>query len=366
MGTRRRGKRIRTGLNREPGMYVYEKDLLHDDAVESCSMAAFGLWVKMLLGPMRRSEPKGVLPGDPHDIARLFKCVTELQAKAWVVDNDPLLRELEQHDVFSRGKDMPGILAPDAIVNRRMYREWLELQDENARRSKGGKTRVKQAQRDAGGRFLSRGCPADGPAKHPADGPAKRPATHPATHPADGPAATTSEHVDTVGVTNMHASSKSSRSVQLETRLSLTPTPTLNRSRDHIYRDQSTPLTRDPDGAQEDGIRPVGVGVARLMSAMQRGPDLTAITDDLIRVTEDTNWRADGWQVKLATISRTTTGRRDLSDLVDRLEKDVDPVKAAGRGNQVIRDAKGFAIWKVGALYKCAMGNAQCETAGDE
>lgn len=95
------------------------------------------------------------------------------------------------------------------------------------------------------------------------------------------------------------------------------------------------------------------------MRAIDREPELDGFIASLSRLTGDTNWGATTWRVGIASILRTPAGRREFEDLLERLEKDVDPVKAAGRGNQVIRNAKAFGIFKMKELAEKYSGGAR-------
>lgn len=93
----------------EPG------DWLTDNGLAMSSLAAQGLWINLLCR-MWRSNIRGVLTGD---VTALSALVGRSEAEV-----RPLLEELAKNKVFSRGREVGDGLPEDAIVNRRMYREW--------------------------------------------------------------------------------------------------------------------------------------------------------------------------------------------------------------------------------------------------
>jgi len=135
-----------------PGMYWFPKDWLESSDVMRCSYAAQGLWF-FLLNHMVHLEPAGVMPGDLAQVALIVgKGSTMAVQRAWAKENKPLFQELERNGVFSRGKDMPGALSADSIVNRKMYRKWLlSKQRSDAARSRWSKTgKTREARTDVG------------------------------------------------------------------------------------------------------------------------------------------------------------------------------------------------------------------------
>jgi hypothetical protein len=95
-----------------PADLWYWNDWFSSFDVRACSLAARGLWVDML-GIMRSAEIKGTLTINGKQIGsgELAKLVGAREEEII-----PLLKELEDHNVFSRLDD-------GTIINRRLYRE---------------------------------------------------------------------------------------------------------------------------------------------------------------------------------------------------------------------------------------------------
>lgn len=97
-----------------PSFQFYPNDWLSSPDLNSCSLEAQGLWIKMLC-IMYQSPERGVLllsSGKQIDSKMLAKLCGVDEQKI-----SKLLQELEEAGVFSR-------LDNQAIYNRRMYREW--------------------------------------------------------------------------------------------------------------------------------------------------------------------------------------------------------------------------------------------------
>ncbi len=109
---------------KRPSFQFYPADWLKDPALQSCSLAANGLWIKMIC-IMHQCTPYGylMLKDKPMTIAQLARNVGEQEK---VIEE--LLIELDEADVF--GRDAQG-----CVFSRRMVR------DENIRnkRAEGGK-----------------------------------------------------------------------------------------------------------------------------------------------------------------------------------------------------------------------------------
>lgn len=110
----------------------YPEDWLTDAALVMCSLAAQGLWMRLLCHAWK-APVRGVLPGDARKLARL--------AGASVDEVAILIGELEDEGVFSRGEDIHADLEADAIVNRRMYREWRLVRTRSEAGRAGGRPR---------------------------------------------------------------------------------------------------------------------------------------------------------------------------------------------------------------------------------
>ncbi len=109
---------------KRPSFQFYPADWLKDPALQSCSLAANGLWIKMLC-IMHQCMPYGHLTvkGKPMTVAQLARNVGEQEKFV-----EELLIELDDADVFERD-------AQGCVFSRRMVR------DENIRnkRAEGGK-----------------------------------------------------------------------------------------------------------------------------------------------------------------------------------------------------------------------------------
>lgn len=98
--------------DRRPADLWFWNDWFSSFDVRSCSLAARGLWIDML-GVMRNAEVKGALTVNGKQIGiKELTNITGASEKEVAV----LLKELEDHEVFSRLED-------GTIINRRMYRE---------------------------------------------------------------------------------------------------------------------------------------------------------------------------------------------------------------------------------------------------
>lgn len=106
------------------GLYWFWDAWMADPGLMRTSFAAQGLWINMLAHAWFQ-EPRGVLPGDLLELARVMGCKNNT-VMAFAKDIEPLIVELEANGVFSRGKEMNDSLPENAVVNRRMWREWQE------------------------------------------------------------------------------------------------------------------------------------------------------------------------------------------------------------------------------------------------
>lgn len=106
------------------GLYWFWDAWMADPGLMRTSFAAQGLWINMLAHAWFQ-DPRGVLPGDLLELARVMGCKNNT-VKAFAADIEPLIVELEANSVFSRGKAVNDSLPENAIVNRRMWREWQE------------------------------------------------------------------------------------------------------------------------------------------------------------------------------------------------------------------------------------------------
>jgi hypothetical protein len=125
-------------------MKFWPGDWRTDDALASCSAAARGVWIELLC-LMWTAPVRGVLPNEPRRLARLARVAPEEMEQA--------LEELSAARVFSSGDSVSETLPADAIVSRRMWREWHRtVQAREAGRRGGvatGPTKARPGNRNA-------------------------------------------------------------------------------------------------------------------------------------------------------------------------------------------------------------------------
>lgn len=131
------------------GTYFFWSDWRGSE-VAGLTYAAKGLWID-LLAAMADKTPQGVVSGDLESLAEALGYAGPM-ARAWVSEYRHLVEELEQKGVFSRGRDLDDELEPDAIVNRRMYRERLKVQEVSEARSRAARIRWSGAKEAPAGR----------------------------------------------------------------------------------------------------------------------------------------------------------------------------------------------------------------------
>lgn len=129
--------RRRKSNEKHPGFYFWTKDWLGDEDLGEVDWAPKGLWADMVALSYTQT-PRGVLPGDPEGLARIFGVKPRLR-DPWYEDVKPLIQQLESAGVFSRGADVDLSLPPDSIVCRKAYRDWIEEMSVREARSKAGK-----------------------------------------------------------------------------------------------------------------------------------------------------------------------------------------------------------------------------------
>ena len=119
-------------VEKQSGSYFFW-DAWRGSEIGRCTYDAKGLWMD-ILAVMSSENPRGVIAGDLEALADAlgFGAMTEL----WATQNARFVSELERKNVFSRGGEIDEELPPNAIVNRRMYREYckeVELSEERRR-----------------------------------------------------------------------------------------------------------------------------------------------------------------------------------------------------------------------------------------
>ncbi len=122
-------RKTKSGNDYDPktGMFVYTMKLLDDERLRMCSKAAKWTWLEACL--RMSQEETYMMPGDLMKAARMHGIARDDRAK-WVRDIKPYIAELEEENVFTRGRDWDDSMVrnhhPDAIVSRFLYREWAK------------------------------------------------------------------------------------------------------------------------------------------------------------------------------------------------------------------------------------------------
>lgn len=116
----------------QPWMKFFGSDWCGDQGLRSCSLAARGLWLEMLL-VMDRSEPRGslLLNGKQIDARRLASIVGADKR-----DVETFFRELDEAGVFSRDDD-------GTVFSRKMRRDEARAERDKANGKGGGNPTLK-------------------------------------------------------------------------------------------------------------------------------------------------------------------------------------------------------------------------------
>jgi len=134
--------------DKKPWDKWYWQDYLSDTGLAACSLAAQGLWMRML-AIMARSKKKGYLLDGNQNMT--MEILARLVGST-IQEVKPLLEELKQHEVFSISDD--GI-----IYNRRMVRE-AEISEKRAEAGKIGGLSKKQKSSKSQANTLARSASA--------------------------------------------------------------------------------------------------------------------------------------------------------------------------------------------------------------
>ena len=134
--------------DKKPWDKWYWQDYLSDTGLAACSLAAQGLWMRMLAF-MARSKKKGYLLDGNQNMT--MEILARLVGST-IQEVKPLLEELKQHEVFSISDD--GI-----IYNRRMVRE-AEISEKRAEAGKIGGLSKKQKSSKSQANTLARSASA--------------------------------------------------------------------------------------------------------------------------------------------------------------------------------------------------------------
>lgn len=122
-------------FNPKLGVFVYYSDLLGDEQLNACSRAARNFWDELWMRMAQRETY--MMPGDLEVVARYCGEPRKDRAR-WAVEHGPLLAELEEEGVFSRGEDVDDSIPRDAIVCRRLWRDWVKAHARSVQAKKGG------------------------------------------------------------------------------------------------------------------------------------------------------------------------------------------------------------------------------------
>jgi len=134
--------------DKKPWDKWYWQDYLSDTGLAACSLAAQGLWMRML-AIMARSKKKGYLLDGNQNMT--MEILARLVGST-IQEVKPLLEELKQHEVFSISDD--GI-----IYNRRMVRG-AEISEKRAEAGKIGGLSKKQKSSKSQANTLARSASA--------------------------------------------------------------------------------------------------------------------------------------------------------------------------------------------------------------
>ena len=310
-------KRKRQG-EKAPGYYHYPNDILNDSAVQSCSLAAQGLWRNML-DVMHSQTPRGVLPGDLTQYARMRGCPAPAVA-SYVEALRPLVDELERNRVFSRGAELHPILPENSIVNRRMFREWIEQRDRSQAARKAAEIRWRGRQKSD-----ANGCEshAEGYAKSVCEKHAKTNADQQCADDAGRP-----------GLTSARGKSSG-------------PTPiretcnTLMRSGCLSKPSLSKPSLTDPN--QRSPIQ---------CDKSSPHRSFEALLAHLAQAANDPAFAHGRHAARIKRIYHHPHGPAALNELIDALEKDTHPRAAAARGHTVIKHPARWAASRLTHLAR--------------
>ncbi len=109
------------GADKAHGEYIFGLDYLK--SVADCDYDAKGLWADIFMNMIVSDSIRGVAPGDPVGLAG-FLGMPSIVAEPWHLAIQKPLQQLEDMNVFSRGRDVDDRLPVDAIVNRRLFEKW--------------------------------------------------------------------------------------------------------------------------------------------------------------------------------------------------------------------------------------------------
>lgn len=341
---------------RAPGLYWYINDWMGDECVRRCDYAAKGLWFDFLM-LMQSTTPPGVLPGDLVEVARLQGLRGEV-AKAWAARVHPLVRELEDAVVFSRGGEMPGSLRPDAIVSRRIYRHWLKSANAKASAQKrwgGLKPEKPLCETDAHPHARPHATPHARPhAEHDA-----RPHAEPdaeSMRPGDGVSLDEPDGSDDTGaVLGMRPGCEGGM-----------PEGMRNGCISNSYSNSNSLIrskSGDPDanmkaegGGRVSPVSPGRNGTVESVGTTAKRMMMQTYINQLVSLTGDESFQKAGWMKRILAIAGASECAADMEILFDRLEKDTQPHLARARGNECIQAPAAFATAELMRLEKLATG----------
>jgi hypothetical protein len=319
---------------------------------------------------MHHQRPQGVLPGGLEELAHLMGVQFGMSGH-WAEDVLPLIRELDEAAVFSRGSTVPGSLDANAIVNRRMYRKWLKSEIRRqaanvrwwgANRTSSTPVAVRRSTNNDNAKVMQKLC------KKPMQKLCKK-SMQTGMQKKDENTSITTESTSTYvegvseGVDAKHMQSRDAKGMQSRDAKGM---PSLTNSYIEPYRSgYSGYIGENSAGAREaqpplpdlhttpnreplDGPVPMAPilkqsldKLAATVEAQTR--DLDDAGGTLAGLTGNKSFAGDGWARRLKTIQGDVWGREQLGELIERLHKDTNPTLAAGRGSDFIAKPSHFA-----------------------
>lgn len=320
--------------SKTPGMYWFVDDWLSDEGVQACGYAAQGFWFE-LLNHMHKRHPRGVLPGSLIEIAKL-KGLRGKVAEVWAGYVTPLVRELEANEVFSRGRDMPGALAPDAIVNRKMYRDY-HLRDNRRAAAEKRWERERAAKNKVNVQCKKGTKPHANPHAKAMQNPIREGMQTGMQGNPDGatgyPQNSDAKPMQTAVQSECLSSPNPSPNPQVIYK-SGDPDDPKREGNDHGESRNPSPGSPCAQSPQPDGFQ------ARRLAM------LTYVTT-LEQLTGDTAWRKQEWRDCLYRIAGDDKAAHQLQALFERLETNVNPHLAQARGHDYIEEPAQFAAAEI-------------------
>ena len=297
---------------KQPWMPLFHSDLRTDEKVLRCGWAARGVWVFMLCAAWKE-KPRGVLPGDVAELAGIIG--------GQIPDVSKAIKELEFHDVFSRGHEFEGHnLPPDAIVNRRMYGDWYESKTKAESGRKGGLATAKKRQKS----------PAKPRVYHPQHTASKRQAKGRQDPRQNSSKKTTGNAVSTQGLTTEPPKQTPKQ----------TPSAPLYESSDIRSIEQNAEAFRSSSQGDYQG-QPVPISDVPIFAAF--GDFQSNLLERIRVVTGDgESWMS--WFAAALEIMEAFGGHTAAADIVTHAEESADPIIRKAKGLGKLEHAGKFIV----------------------